>query len=46
MSYKGCCYNNTCESFFGTLKVELIHDEKYETREDTKSSIFKYIMDN
>ncbi|WP_212789131.1 IS3 family transposase [Francisella halioticida] len=28
MSSKGCCYDNAaCESFFGTLKVELVHDE-------------------
>ena len=27
MSSKGCCYDNAaCESFFGTLKVELVHD--------------------
>ena len=44
MSGKGCCYDNAaCESFFGTLKVELVHDEKYKTREMAKSSIFEYI---
>ena len=44
MSGKGCCYDNAaCESFFGTLKVELVHDEKYKTREEAKSSIFEYI---
>ncbi len=44
MSGKGCCYDNAaCESFFGTLKVELVHDENYKTREQAKSSIFEYI---
>ncbi|OIN83307.1 integrase core domain protein [Francisella sp. TX07-6608] len=44
MSSKGCCYDNAaCESFFGTLKVELVHDEKYKTRDEAKSSIFEYI---
>lgn len=44
MSYKGCCYDNAaCESFFGTLKVELVHDENYKTREEAKLSIFEYI---
>lgn len=44
MSSKGCCYDNAaCESFFGTLKVELCHDEDYKTREQAKSSIFEYI---
>ena len=35
--------NAACESFFGTLKVELVHDENYKTREEAKSSIFEYI---
>ena len=44
MSGKGCCYDNAaCESFFGTLKVELVHDENYKTRGEAKSSIFEYI---
>ena len=44
MSGKGCCYDNAaCESFFGTLKVELVHDENYKTRAEAKSSIFEYI---
>ena len=44
MSGKGCCYDNAaCESFFGTLKVEMVHDENYITREHAKSSIFEYI---
>jgi transposase InsO family protein len=44
MSGTGCCYDNAaCESFFGTLKVELINDENYRTREEAKSSTFEYI---
>lgn len=44
MSGKGCCYDNAaCESFFGTLKVELVHSETYPTRERAKASIFEYI---
>ena len=34
MSGKGCCYDNAaCESFFHTLKVELVHDENYQSRQ-------------
>ena len=44
MSGKGCCYDNAaCESFFGTLKVELCDDENYKTIEQAKSSVFEYI---
>jgi putative transposase len=44
MSSVGCCYDNAAmESFFHTLKVELVHDEKYETREIAKTSIVEYI---
>lgn len=44
MSSVGCCYDNAAmESFFHTLKVELVHDENYETREKAKSSIVEYI---
>ena len=31
------------ESFFHTLKVELVHENKYKTREEAKSNIFRYI---
>ena len=31
------------ESFFATLKKELIHHERYETRSAARSSIFEYI---
>lgn len=44
MSGKGCCYDNAAmESFFHTLKVELVHDMKYKSREEAKTSIAGYI---
>ena len=44
MSGKGNCYDNAAmERFFHTLKVELVHRERYETRRMAKSSIFEYI---
>ena len=44
MSGTGNCYDNAaCESFFGTLKVDLCDDENYKTVEQAKSSVFEYI---
>ena len=44
MSRKGDCWDNAVmESFFGTLKTELIYHEKFITREDAKLTIFDYI---
>jgi transposase InsO family protein len=44
MSKKGDCWDNAvAESFFHTLKVELIHRMKFKTREEAKIKIFKYI---
>jgi putative transposase len=44
MSAKGNCYDNAvAESFFHTIKVELIYSEKYLTRQSAVSSIFEYI---
>ncbi len=44
MSRKGNCYDNAAmESFFGTLKQELVHHERYATRKAAKASIFEYI---
>lgn len=44
MSRKGNCWDNAIsESFFHTLKVELVHQCTYSTRELAKKSIFKYI---
>jgi transposase InsO family protein len=44
MSGKGNCYDNAvAESFFHTLKTELVYRERYKTRNDAKSSIFAFI---
>ncbi len=44
MSRKGNCWDNACvESFFATLKKELIHDARYATREDAKQDVFEWI---
>lgn len=44
MSRKGNCWDNApMESFFHTLKIELIHHRKYETREEARRDIFEYI---
>ena len=44
MSKKGDCYDNAVvESFFHTLKTELIYLESYNTREEAKNNIFEYI---
>jgi len=44
MSRKGNCWDNApMESFFGTLKKELVHHRKYRTREEAKRDIFEYI---
>ena len=44
MSAKGNCYDNACaESFFHTLKVELIHGERFATREAMRQTVFEYI---
>ena len=44
MSRKGNCWDNAVmESFFGTLKTELVYHREYETREEARSDIFDYI---
>jgi putative transposase len=44
MSRRGNCWDNApMESFFASLKKELIHHEDYATREQTRASIFEYI---
>ena len=44
MSRRGNCYDNAvAESFFHTLKVELIHGKTYITRQEAKTAIFEYI---
>src|SRR6185436_10663267 len=44
MSRKGNCWDNAvAESFFHTLKTELIYHCRYKTREEASQSIFEYI---
>ena len=44
MSRTGNCWDNAVsESFFATLKTELIHHEHYRTRQEAQQSIFEYI---
>jgi len=44
MSGKGNCYDNAiAESFFKTLKSELIYHKRYKTREEAKLDLFEYI---
>ena len=44
MSRRGNCWDNApMESFFASLKKELVHDEDYATRAEAKASIFEYI---
>jgi transposase InsO family protein len=38
-----CWDNAPVESFFASLKRELVHHERYTTREEAKASIFEYI---
>lgn len=44
MSGTGCCYDNAItESFFGTLKRELVHHCAFKTRTEAQGRIFRYI---
>lgn len=44
MSRKGNCWDNAvAESFFHTLKTELVYHEIYETKAEANQSIFEYI---
>lgn len=44
MSRKGECLDNAvAESFFGTLKAELVSDEDYRTKDEARRSLFEYI---
>lgn len=41
---EGSCYDNAAmESFFHTLKTELVHLNKFSTRQEAKRAIFEYI---
>lgn len=44
MSRKGNCYDNAyTESFFRTLKVELVYNQKFKTRQEARKAIFEFI---
>ena len=44
MSAKGDCWDNAAmESFWATLKTELVNHEQYATHEQARASIFEYI---
>ena len=44
MSRKGNCWDNAvAESFFHTLKTELIYMEDYDTHEQAQTAVFEYI---
>src|ERR1700731_1271040 len=44
MSRKGNCWDNApMESFFGTLKTELVHHREYPDRDTARRDLFAYI---
>jgi putative transposase len=44
MSRRANCYDNAfAESFFHTLKVELVHRRNFKTRQEAMAAIFEYI---
>jgi putative transposase len=44
MSRKGNCWDNAvAESFFSTLKMELVHQTEFATRDTARTAIFEYI---
>jgi transposase InsO family protein len=44
MSRRGNCWDNAvAESFFATLKKELVRNRAFETRDEARSEIFEYI---
>ena len=44
MSRKGNCYDNAVvESFFSTLKNELVHERDYHTRDEAQAEVFEFI---
>lgn len=44
MSRHGDCWDNAVtESFFGVLKTELIHHERFATRQEARDKLFDYI---
>ncbi len=44
MSRRGNCYDNAfAESFFATLKKELIYQRRFQTIDDVRTAVFHYI---
>ena len=44
MSRRGNCWDNApVESFFATLKTELVYHRRYRTRAEARSEIFEYV---
>ena len=44
MSRKGNCWDNAvAESFFATLKTELVADARWETRSEAKREVAEYV---
>ncbi len=44
MSRTGNCYDNApMESFFHTLKVELVHQRRWATRDEARRDLFSYV---
>src|SRR5258708_546957 len=44
MSRRGNCWDNApTESFFATLKKEMVYRTRFETREQARSAIFRWI---
>ena len=44
MSRRGNCYDNAvAESFFSSLKNELVHHTSFKTRDEATTAIFEYI---
>ena len=44
MSRPGNCWDNAVvESFFATLKTELVHHRRFQTRQEAKTEIFEYL---
>ena len=44
MSRKGDCYDNApMESFFSSIKTELVHRTQFRTRREAKAALFEYI---
>jgi len=43
-SRTGSCYDNALmESFFHTMKVELVHQRRWTTRDEARRDLFAYI---